>query len=139
MSAQCSFLGILRKMCFLLVNSCFSPFCFKLSSTDTLNDVWFSFVKVLKEPTFMLYYYLLYLPFLSFLFMHIQLCCLQFLWLALRYLELFSYYIIKYLCHFDVKFPEVASMERHTKFGLYVYYLIYPQTLKTLDFQLSTQ
>lgn len=51
----------------------------------------------------------------------------------------FSYYIIKYLCHFDVKFPEVAPMERHNKFGLYVYYLIYPWTLKTLDLLLSTQ
>lgn len=50
----------------------------------------------------------------------------------------FSYCIIKYLCHFDVKFPEVASMERHNKFGLYVYYLIYPWTLKTSDFHLST-
>lgn len=55
----------------------------------------------------------------------------------------FSYCIIKYLCHFDVKFPEVASMERQNKICLlpnislnfkdFRFSLVNPMTLNTIS------
>lgn len=65
--------------------------------------------------------------------MHIQLTVLSLISLVCtKEVWVFCYYIIKYLCHFDVKFPEVVSVEGLSWwFGLYVYYLIYPWTLET--------
>lgn len=113
------------------MNSGFFSFCFKLSSTEILNNVWFFICKSLKGTNFYIICYIFSL--LSFLFMHIQLTVLSLISLVCtKEAWVFCYYIIKYLCHFDVKFPEVVSVERLSWwFGLYVYYLIYPWTLKT--------
>lgn len=89
-----------------------------------------NFYNMILFPVCFLFIFLIYVH--TTVLSSVSLVCTKVAWA-------FSYCTIKYLCHLDVKFPEVASMERHNKFGLYVYYLIYPWTLKTLDVHLSTQ
>lgn len=69
-----------------------------------------SFVKVLKEPTFMIQYYLLCIFISIFLFRCTYTVLSLMSLVSTKEARVFSSY--KYLCHFDVKILEIVSMER---------------------------